>query len=115
MVFNAFPTSRVVSTSTETSRELLTANQTNENRLQITKIGTNYFWTTRNNRPLTHSTSGDFHIFTDRNGAGYIKIFEPTLYPKSLTGSKQGYQYLEHVHTLLGTVTYWGSGESFKP
>lgn len=115
IVFNVTPTSRVVSTSTETSRDVLTESKKSENRLLITKQGTNYFWSTRNNRPLTHSISGVFHIFSDRNGAGYVKIFDHTLVPQSLKGTNSGYQYLEQVHDHLATVTYWGVGEKFKP
>ena len=79
--------------------------QQNEYRLLITKKGDDYFWTTRENRPLIKMQSGDISIFIEPGGAGYIRV------------SEQNGQvlYLEHMANGFQTITYWGTAKKFKP
>lgn len=115
VVFNALPTSKVSSEAQETSRELLNESKRHEFRLLITKNGNEYLWVSRENRPLVHSISGAFHMFADPRGSGYIKIFDSSFIPESVRSPGPRYTYMEHLHMHLGTITYWGSAESFSP
>lgn len=115
MVFNATPDSRVDSSAEKSARQVLTESKRNEFRLLITKVGDQYFWTTRENAPLIHTLSGAFHIFTDASGGGYVKIFDTGILPQSMRDPGPRYQYMEHLHLGLGSITYWGFSDQFAP
>lgn len=113
VVFNAIPASRVDSSAEKTTRQVLDESKRNEFRLLITKVGDQYFWATRENKPLIHTVSGAFHIFTDTDGSGYIKIFDTHALPESIRDPGPRYQYMEHLHLWLGSTTYWGVSDQF--
>ena len=49
--------------------------------------------------------------------SGYVKVLDQSDLPQESILRLQGenIQFLEHVHTLLNTITYWGDGVQFDP
>ena len=115
IVINALPVSKVTSGSEKTSRELLDESKRSEARLLITRKGKKYVWASRENRPLVHVMSGAFHIFIDHEGSGYVKILDSSFIPDLQRQPGPRFSYMEHFHLHLGTITYWGTAESFAP
>ncbi len=114
VVFDAQPDSRITSSVDSSTRTVLGKEKRNEFRLLITKVGKDYFWTSREDRPLVYTMSGAFHIFSDLRGAGYIKIFDTLSLPESLREPGPRFQYMEHVTLWLGSITYWGSSNKLE-
>ena len=105
LVLNGIPIVQSKGNIQQSENVKLTESQQNEYRLLITKKGDDYFWTSRENRPLSKMQSGDISIFIESGGAGYIRV------------SEQNGQilYLEHMAIGFQTVTYWGISEKFMP
>jgi hypothetical protein len=106
-IFDGLPVSKIVSSSDGTEAIILTTQQRMKNRVVIEKRDDRYFWTTRGGVELEHRVSGIYEIYTATTGAGYVKIEMP------LTKG-QPFNFLEHVHISLGTITYFGSTYDFK-
>ncbi len=115
IVINATPKSRVTSSSKETNREVLNESKQNEFRLLITKQNGKYYWTTRDNKELSYTISGAFHIFIEAGGAGYITVFDQSVLPESMREPGADIQYKEHIRAFMGDITYWGDAEKFDP
>jgi len=105
IVLNGIPLTQSKSNIQESQNYQLSESQQNEYRLLITKIGENYFWKTRENRPLFKHQSGDITIFIEMGGAGYIRI-------SKVEGR---FFYMEHMAHGFQSVTYWGITENFTP
>lgn len=105
VVLNGVPIVQSKGNIQQSENSQLSENQQKEYRLLITKYGEDYFWATRENRPLIKKQSGDISIFIEPSGAGYIRV------------SEQGGKvlYLEHMAHGFQTVTYWGIAENFAP
>jgi hypothetical protein len=114
-VLDARPTVRVESSDGGTNGLLLTDAQQREWRVLITRRGDRYLWSSRENRELVHHVSGAFHHFIDPRGGGYVKVFDTSVLPESLRDSGPRFRYMEHLSIWLGTITYWGTSETFEP
>lgn len=79
----------------------LSESQQAESRLIITRRGTKYYWTSRQDRELTRHESGVYSIFLETKGAGYVKAMK----------SADKVLYMEHMGLGLETITYWGVGD----
>ena len=111
VVLSGIPTVRVTSSSESTSSKDLSDAERQEYGVVIVKRGDEYFWASRENKRLAHSASGAFHYFVSPEGSGYIKVGDPKL----LMEDKTGFRYMEHVHLLFTTITYWGTADRFNP
>jgi precorrin-4 methylase len=97
VILSATPEVKVFAAKDSSYKVELTRPQQIENRVVIEKIDGRYYWTTRQNHELFAQKSGNFIIFIDPLGSGYVKI-------NVETGD-----FLEHVHLGLDTITYWGN------
>jgi hypothetical protein len=57
-----------------------------------------YYWASRDNRPLTLTSSGDFTYLTSTEPGQYIRFRK----------INDRISYVEHVDTDFRSVTYWG-------
>lgn len=74
-------------------------------RLSIISVKDNYFWASRDKKPLIASSSDDFYNFVAPTGEGYIKI-----------SSEEGKTvYVEHMTLGFKNITYWGVIDLFQP
>ncbi len=143
IVFGGLPISRIYNNSKETLRynfsDVDKPNQERrENAVMITKRDGKYYWGSRKGIELIHRKDGAYHQFIDPITGSYVKIanfrdavvFNNAF--KSLGEDKSDdlglaqidgvvwtenrgpkYLYMEHVHMLLYTITYWGVGELY--
>lgn len=103
------PSVRIDSAEGRTTRQVLTAATAKKDRLLISVVDGKFFWTSRDNRPLQLTSSGEFTYFASEAGS-YIR----------LTRINDKISYVEHLDTALmspaqrpsvlpfGTVTWWG-------
>lgn len=73
----------------------------------------NYFWASREMRPMTREESGIFVTYSAGAG-GYVKTFnEPALDMLREDGViglyEPGHEYVEHIPFLLYSINYWGT------
>jgi hypothetical protein len=92
------PTARLDATSDGAKRHKLDRGQASNQALQIKIVDGRYYWTSRKNRPLTLTTSGEFT---------YLTSTEPGQYVRFRTINDR-LSYVEHVDMGFGSVTYWG-------
>ena len=98
-VIIGYPVHKTISDSKRTKRELLTDEDKEKSKVEITSINGAYYWTTRENTEMVRRVSGIFIIYVAINGSGYIKLDTTTN------------KFIEHVHLGLSTITYWGTYE----
>jgi hypothetical protein len=79
--------------------------QKKNHQVIITKEGDQYFWETRDHKKLLRTAEGEFDLFIDPKGGGYIKI----------TKSNGKFIYMEHLSQGLKTFTYWGIADLYEP
>lgn len=109
VVVTAVPSSKVVSSSTETVRYKLSDDERTKALLVIQKTPKGYRWSTRDDRDLVMRTSGAFALFIDPSGGGYVKIaIVRGAVALSDDSCKDGFAYLEHLSMGVATLTYWG-------
>jgi hypothetical protein len=75
----------------------LTAAEASKERLTVTVVNGQFYWTSRGNRPLRLSLSRIFTYLSSEPGQ-YIR----------LTRLDDKISYVEHVDLGLGNVTWWG-------
>ena len=118
VVLDAVPSSVVSSNANATVREPLDAAEQEEFRVRIVERNGQYFWATRDNTEMVYvppSGLGIVHSFVATSG--YVKVLDQSDLPQESILRLQGenIQFLEHVHILLNTITYWGDGVQFDP
>ena len=91
------PTVRIDSAQAGATRRLLSGAEASKDRLTVTVVNGQFYWTSRGNRPLRLSSSGDFTYLSSEPGQ-YIR----------LTRLNDKISYVEHVDLGLGSVTWWG-------
>ena len=91
------PTVRVDSAEEGTTRHVLSASEAAGSRLAISLIDGRYYWTSRENRLLQWSSSGEFTYLSSDPGH-YIRF----------TRLNDRISYAEHVELASGSVTWWG-------
>jgi len=105
IVLNGIPLVQAKCSFEDCKHFALSESQQLESRVLITKKNNKYLWASRGNRELTKSQSGAFTIFTENNGAGYIRV--------ARAGDK--ILYTEHMGLALETISYWGAANDFNP
>lgn len=119
LVFEARPTIRINANEDGATRERLSKLDQEKSRITIVWRDGKYFWATRDARELVLKSSrrGPTYLFLEPNGAGYVKIFDTHTFSDSMRTPGPRYRFMEHVHLLLGTITYWGSCDDlgFRP
>ena len=113
LVLDGTPMTRVSASIEGDNRATLSEAERAEYRVVIVKRGDRFFWASRDNKELGHTVSGDFHIFYALDGSGYVKV----TYLQSHVGAKPGRPsviYMESLHQLLNTVTYWGGATELR-
>ncbi len=108
--------------------EKMAADKQGEFLLIITREGENYYWASREGKPLSPPMrSGPYDTFVSRDGAGLIRVsplksphevdtakelaVNPVLADAAISGLSAGKgncYYMEVLTILLRTVTYWG-------
>jgi hypothetical protein len=69
-----------------------------KHRLRIRVVDGRFYWGTRDDRPLTVSSSGDFVYLSSAEPGRYVRFRRVN----------DALAYVEHVDTAFGSVTYWG-------
>jgi hypothetical protein len=92
------PTVRLDATSEGAKRQRLDRDQAANQALHITIVDGRYYWTSRENRPLTLTTSGEFTYLTSTEPGQYVRLRK----------INDRLSYVEHVDIGFGSVTYWG-------
>ena len=78
----------------------------------IAKDEDGYSWVSRGGKRLVYHLSGAYHIFTNPDGSGYIKIAGQYFWDEK--NKTNNYQYFESMSQGLQTVTYWGVSGKFS-
>jgi len=117
LVFDASPSVRVQSDDSETSRQVLPKDERMEYRVTIIHRDGRYYWASRENVELAYHGSGAGHFFISPGGAGYVKVFDTHFLPADARGDGPRFWYMEHLVMPgpFGTITYWGTADSFDP
>ena len=92
------PTVRVETTREATTRRQLDSRESAASRLRIQIKDGSFYWSSRDDRRLTLTASGEFTYLSSTEPGRYVRIRRLN---DRLT-------YVEHLDTTLGTVTYWG-------
>lgn len=92
------PTVRVETTPEATTRRRLDSEEAAASRLSILIKDGRFYWSSRDDRRLTLTASGEFTYLSSTEPGRYVRIRRLN---DRLT-------YVEHLDTTLGTVTYWG-------
>ena len=92
------PTARLDATSEGAKRQRLDRDHAAKQALQITIVDGRYYWTSRENRALTLTTSGEFTYLTSTEPGQYVRFRK----------INDRLSYVEHVDMGFGSVTYWG-------
>ena len=91
------PTVRVDAAEGEAARQVLSAADAAKNRLTVTVVDGQFYWTSRGDRPLRLVSSGEFTYLSSEPGR-YIRF----------TRLNDRITYVEHVDSAFGSVTWWG-------
>lgn len=105
MVFYGVPSIRVTSTMEDDEREDMTGSAADDNFIQVDERDGQYYWTSRDDRPLELTRSGVYWCFVNVASGSYLKV-------EVFDGKMR---YMEHVHRFLGTITYFGEEGTFDP
>jgi hypothetical protein len=92
------PLVRIDATEDQVTRRQLSETEIAANRLRIKVRKGQFFWVSRDNAPLTLSSSGEFT---------YLASSEPGKYVRFRRVNDR-ITYVEHVDMAQGSVTYWG-------
>ena len=92
------PTVRLEVTSHDAKRQELDRKRGATEALRIEIADGRYYWTSREKRPLTLTTSGEFIYLTSTEPGRYIRFRK----------INDTISYVEHVEMEFGSVTYWG-------
>ena len=92
------PRVRIDTNEGRVSRHQMTQTEMSQSRLTISVDNGRYFWASRDNAPLTLSSSGEFTYLSSAQPGKYVRFRRVN---NRLT-------YVEHVDTAHGSVTYWG-------
>jgi hypothetical protein len=93
MVFHGLPSERF-KVSDVIEKEVMTDSQASEFQVMIVRDGEDFYWASREYKPMLQIHSGIYTIYL--SSAGYVKVEEPTG------------DYIEHMTIGLNTITYKG-------
>jgi hypothetical protein len=76
----------------------------------ISEIDGEYYWASRENRPLVRLVSGAFVTYLAADGSGYVRTISPGLKAaaSSMSQTEATFDYVEHLLVGLRSVTYYG-------
>jgi hypothetical protein len=92
------PAVRIDASKEGASRRTLSSAEAAKQGLKIQILNGQYYWTSRDNRPLTLSSSGEFTYLTSTEPGQYVRFRR----------INDRIDYVEHVDMGTGSVTYWG-------
>jgi hypothetical protein len=92
------PAVRVDASKEGATRRTLNRAEASRQSLKIRVVNGQYFWTSRDNQPLTMSSSGEFTYLSSAEPGRYVRFKQ----------INDRIAYVEHVDTALESVTYWG-------
>jgi hypothetical protein len=92
------PHVRIETTRDSVTRRELDAAEAATNRLMIRIDDGRFYWTSREDRPLTVTSSDEFTYLLSSHPGKYVRF-------KRLSDKLA---YVEHVDMAFGSVTYWG-------
>jgi hypothetical protein len=111
VVFSGIPSIKVSEGGTERATTKTSGEGALSARIEITKVGDRYFWSSRENRELfLIDKGGAFQTYIAEDGAGYIRVVRSDWKPlvSKLGDTEARFDYVEHLVTGLRSVTYWG-------
>jgi hypothetical protein len=91
------PTVRIDTSQQSAARKVLTPAEAKQHPLTISKMGGQYYWASRENKLLQLNSSGPYTYLSAEPGS-YIRF----------TRINDRIDYVEHVDSPLGSVTWWG-------
>jgi hypothetical protein len=92
------PSVRLDATEEGAKRRRLQGAEASEHRLRVAIVNGQYYWASRENRPLTLTTSGEFTYLSSTDPGHYVRFRR----------INDRISYVEHVDMPQGSVTYWG-------
>lgn len=109
-IFKGQPSVKVSEGGTSRTPEIIEQFNAASLSCVISKIGDEYFWSSRENTPLIPIESGVFITFMAINGSGYVRVIKSDLkQPASLMSeTEKKFDYVEHLILGLRSVTYYG-------
>jgi hypothetical protein len=109
-VFAGIPSVKISEGGTERLPETLTRLQAANIHCVISKIGDDYFWASRENKPLVLIEGVAFNTFVAADGSGYIRVTIPAMKKTAavMSGAEAEFDYVEHLLIGLRSVTYYG-------
>ena len=91
------PSVRIESAEKGTTRRVLNTAEAARDRLMISVVDGRFYWTSRGNRPLQLSSTGEFTYLSSEPGK-YVR----------LTRLNDKITYVEHIEMATENVTWWG-------
>jgi hypothetical protein len=112
-VFAGIPSLKISEGGVERTPETtMTRTQAANLHCVISQIGEDYYWASRENKPMVRIDSGGAYItFLAVDGAGYVRIVKPELKKAAALASEteERFDYVEHLLSGLRSVTYYGT------
>lgn len=112
IVFHGTPTKKITITADGAAEEPVVAPKADEFSVTIVREGDAYFWTSRENKPLSRSESGSYITFHATDGSGYVRVYQPQMYDlmDKLPPAERAHEvgYMEHIVHQFASITYFG-------
>lgn len=109
LVFAGKPLVRVQDAGLDRNSSEVTPTQAKEFEVLVTQDGEDFFWASRENKPLLRMESQNFVTFVAIDGVGYIKIAKPhTVQLLKQKMPNYPFTYIEHMTAGLTAHTYFG-------
>ena len=110
IIFSGVPVLKISEGGIERTPERLKENDVLEYKCTISKIGDNYYWTTRENVLLQPVRGGAYTTFMAINGSGYVRIIPRDMKEIASIGgiTEKEFDYVEHLLIGLRSITYYG-------
>jgi hypothetical protein len=114
VVFEGIPVKKILTSYETVETSKIESKEAKElNKTVISKIGDQYYWTSRNNKPLVKEQSGTYISYVSIDGSGYVRCYIPAMYEliEKLPPEKKAKEisYVEHVTLQFKSVTYYGN------
>jgi hypothetical protein len=110
--FEGMPSSKIQVTEGVAKVEPISSLQAREFRVLIVREGDTFVWASRNNVPLVKRESGAYITYVAANGAGYVRVLNPTMRKlrEALPPEQRDKEvvYMEHLVHQMGSITYFG-------
>ena len=116
MVFRGRPGVKVQEDGLQRSANALTPREAAGYDCVISRIGDDYYWATRENRPLIRHEGPGYITYVAPDGAGYVKILRPEMKSvvSKVKATEAAFDYVEHMPIGLSSITYFGSAQTVR-